>query len=428
MRGVIRSFFIVILPGFFTVTLAQLPPKIIADKHLTHAEQLYAAKDYAEAFNVMEKIIALQKEHSLTLSDEFYFKYAQVALAADSTRIALEAVTRYLSATGREGEFYKEALVLLLKAEGHEVMSEEDFYNEVIKTQGTCEGLPKGSKCWQELTNHPECYVWNNRLEEGHTATWTGKCSDHLPDGRGTLTWRYIRREKDGKERKERIEITVTFQKGKPHGPWVMREEGNVLEEGSYVDGKRHGPWVENFLMDNGQGSRPRFSISSSEEGSYVDDKRHGQWVSRFDDGKIIEESYVNDKLHGPWVMRDREGNVRQEGPYVDGLRHGPWVERYGTVHYEGSYVEGTEHGPWVERDEEGNVRGGGSYVEGAKHGQWIDFYPSWVSKGRYVNGEREGTWLEYDDGVCSSIIYKDGDSSFRRVDNKRCRQAGLIP
>ncbi len=84
----------------------------------------------------MEKIIALQKEHSLTLSDEFHFKYARVALSVDFTQIALESVSKYLSATGKEGKFYNEALELLLKAEGNEVMSEEDFYNEIIKTQG----------------------------------------------------------------------------------------------------------------------------------------------------------------------------------------------------------------------------------------------------------------------------------------------------
>ena len=92
--------------GLFEVASAQLPPKVIADKYLIHAEQLYAAKDYVEAFNVMEKILALQKEHSLTLPDEFHFKYAQVALSADSTRIGLESVNKYLSATGEEGEFY----------------------------------------------------------------------------------------------------------------------------------------------------------------------------------------------------------------------------------------------------------------------------------------------------------------------------------
>ena len=183
MPKVLRSVFILILLGFFTVSSAQLSPEIMADKHLIHAEQLYTAKDYAEAFNVMEKIIALQKEHNLTLSDEFHFKYAQVALAADSTRIALESVSKYLSATGKEGEFYKEALALMLKAEDNYVMTAEEFYNEVIKAEGTCDGLPEGSKCWMEISNHLECYVWNDSLVEGEFATWTGQCSDHVPDG-----------------------------------------------------------------------------------------------------------------------------------------------------------------------------------------------------------------------------------------------------
>jgi len=88
MQRIIRSIFVLFLLGFFTVASAQLPPKIMADKHLLHAEQLYDAKNYAEAFSVMGKIIALQQEHSLTLSDDFHFKYAQSALSVDSTRIA----------------------------------------------------------------------------------------------------------------------------------------------------------------------------------------------------------------------------------------------------------------------------------------------------------------------------------------------------
>ena len=38
MREVIRSFFITVLLGFFTVASAQLPPEIMVDKHLIHAE------------------------------------------------------------------------------------------------------------------------------------------------------------------------------------------------------------------------------------------------------------------------------------------------------------------------------------------------------------------------------------------------------
>ena len=103
----------------------------MVDKHLIHAEQLHAAKNYAEAFNVMKKIVAIQKEHNLTLPDEFHFQYAQVALSADSLKIALESVSKYLSATGKEDEFYKEALALLIEAELPEISAEE-----------TCAGKP----------------------------------------------------------------------------------------------------------------------------------------------------------------------------------------------------------------------------------------------------------------------------------------------
>ena len=125
MRTLTR-FLIPVFLSLFAVASAQLPPEIMVDKHLIEAEQLHAAKDYTEAFKVMEKVIALEKEHSLTLPVEFHFKYARVALAADSTRIALESATRYLSATGKGGEFYKEALTLILKAEGNYVMTAEE--------------------------------------------------------------------------------------------------------------------------------------------------------------------------------------------------------------------------------------------------------------------------------------------------------------
>ena len=116
MQSVIRSIFVLCLLGFFTVTLAQLPPKVIADKYLTQAEQLLEKKDYIAALNMVEKIIAFQKEHNLTLSDEFHFNYAQIAFSTGSMQTALDAVSKYLSA-GRGSAFYKEALALLIKIE-----------------------------------------------------------------------------------------------------------------------------------------------------------------------------------------------------------------------------------------------------------------------------------------------------------------------
>ena len=120
MREVIKSFFIVILLGFFTVASARLPPEIMADKHLIHAEQLIKKRDYVSAFKVMKKVVALQKAHNLTLPNEFFFEYAQVALKVFEPQTARDAVKQYLvylAIAGNKGQFYKEALALLNKAE-----------------------------------------------------------------------------------------------------------------------------------------------------------------------------------------------------------------------------------------------------------------------------------------------------------------------
>ena len=117
MRKMLIGFFIAVLLGFFTVSATDLPPEIVADKFQQRAEQLIDKGNYESAFKVMNHIITLQKEHNLTLPEEFHFKYAQVALKADALPAALDAVKKYLSATGKEGQFYKEALALLNEAE-----------------------------------------------------------------------------------------------------------------------------------------------------------------------------------------------------------------------------------------------------------------------------------------------------------------------
>ena len=157
MQSVVRSIFVLFLLGFFTVAPAQLPPKVIADKYRIQVGQLLKKEDYKAAFNMVEKIIVLQKERSLTLSHEFYFKdtieqlfeekryitllkimdkilvlqkehsltlpnefhfqYAQVAFSTGLFQTAVDAAKKYLATSGKKGTFYKEALALLNKAE-----------------------------------------------------------------------------------------------------------------------------------------------------------------------------------------------------------------------------------------------------------------------------------------------------------------------
>ena len=112
----ISSIFVLFLLGFFTVASAQLPPKVIADKYRVQLEQRLEKENYKAALKMVEKILVLQKEHSLTLPHEFHFQYAQVTFSTGLFQTAVDAVKKYLAAAGKKGTFYKEALAFLFSS------------------------------------------------------------------------------------------------------------------------------------------------------------------------------------------------------------------------------------------------------------------------------------------------------------------------
>ena len=310
--------------GCFAAGAVQLPPEIQVDRYLLRAERLMDAKDPEGALEVMGKIVALQKEHGLTLPDEFHFKHAKVALSAGLVQDAIDAVNQYLLGAGREGEFYREALELLEEAEQLQTW---------FDAEQTCAGKSHGASCWMELTGEAGCYVWNDYfVGSDETMTWTGECSGGRAQGKGTLKsiWEGVR---------EREKLTGSLKDGKRHGRWVERNDIWV-EEGPYMEGKRHGHWVSVSASDG----------SVAEEGPYVEGKRHGQWVRHFPSGVfgsrpagVLEDSYVEGKRHGLSVIRFANGAV-WEGAFVDYKMHGQWVEREedGTVEYV-TYEDGKE-------------------------------------------------------------------------------------
>ena len=286
-RGVIGRVVLGVWLGCIAATAGQLPPEIQVDRYLLRADRLMEAKDPKGALEVMDKIIALQKEHGLTLPDEFHFKHAKVAFSAGEAQEAVDAVHTYLLKAGREGKFYREALELLDEAEQREQLQ------AWIGTDKTCAGKSEGAECWKELTGQPGCYVWDDHLMVDQTVTWTGVCSGGRAQREGTLKWVW----EDGEKT---LESTGSLTDGKAHGQWVIRDADGDVWEGPFVDGKRH-----------------------------------GQWVLRLADGRVQEGPYVDGKSHGQWVLRLADGGV-QEGPYVDGKKQGQWVLRYpdGTVEY----------------------------------------------------------------------------------------------
>ena len=116
-KATLGSVCVAVWLGCFTAAAVQLPPDMMVDKYLLQAQMLREEKDHKGALEAMSRIVALQKEHDLTLPEAFPFQYAQTALAAGLVQAAIESVNRYLSATGREGKHYQEALALLVKAE-----------------------------------------------------------------------------------------------------------------------------------------------------------------------------------------------------------------------------------------------------------------------------------------------------------------------
>ena len=95
----------------------ELPPEILIDRRLVRVDRLLARDDHGAAHDVMNEVLALQREHEVALPPEFQFRYAQVAFAAGLPETAVTSLNDYLLAVGREGEFYRDALELLESAE-----------------------------------------------------------------------------------------------------------------------------------------------------------------------------------------------------------------------------------------------------------------------------------------------------------------------
>ena len=471
--------------GCITAAAGQLPPEILADQYLLQAEQQIAKKDHEGALESLQKILALQKEHGLTLPEAFHFKHAQVAFTAGSFPAALDSVNQYLVTAGREGEFYQKALELLLAvkaaadrtpcagkpkgaecwrelsnqlgcymwdsefdpykawtwsgecsagtaegdgtlkwvwdvgdrlyraaklAENDEALADESGSEVILELRAgtpalfrdepTCAGRAKGASCWMELSNQPECYVWDPHLQVDETATWTGDCAEGMAQGQGTVSWAW-----NGS--KKTVE-TGHLVDGRVHGRWKSRNADGHVWEGPFEQGKRHGKWRINWADENGD------LTGSWSEGPFVDGKQQGLWTARWTNGSVEKRPVVDGKRHGQLTGRGAEGNT-WEVRYVQGKRHGQgtWRKKDGSVQKrfyvegqnvgrkadpgvieEGRFVNGKRQGQWILRAADGDVEEG-PYVEGNRHGKWVVRDSNGRSQeGLYVEGRRDGQWV----------------------------------
>ena len=155
--------------GCFTAAAVELPPDVMVDKHLLQARMLSEEKDHKGAREALDRVVALQKEHDLTLPEEFPFQYAQTALAAGAVQAAIDSANRYLSSTARAGKHYREALELLLKAERKLLEPAVDRVGSTPvkpdlepQPQAVPPSLPQAKET-TEVQSVPNCREWNTK-------------------------------------------------------------------------------------------------------------------------------------------------------------------------------------------------------------------------------------------------------------------------
>jgi len=106
-----------ILAGPAVAAAQELPPEIQVDLYMVRADRLIQNQDYGAALEALDVVLALQARHGLGTAPELWFRHAEVALDAGHPQTAVTSVTRYLQLTGRQGEHYTLALVLLDQAQ-----------------------------------------------------------------------------------------------------------------------------------------------------------------------------------------------------------------------------------------------------------------------------------------------------------------------
>ena len=223
----------------------QLPPEIEADRLILRAERSIEEMDPEGALEAIQAISALQEEHRIELPAEVHWRLAQLTFSLGKAESTRDSVIGYLSAAGRDGEFYEEAMALLDDVD--RILADSILLRQEKQDAPDCAGETEWTGCWIELANRPGCYIWsrgdiwNLGLTTGKTS-WSGGCSSGFAMGRGTLTWGFP----DGGRSQHR----GTMRLGKKHGPWVIRlgsdseTAATNVAEGPYLDGEKNGYWV----------------------------------------------------------------------------------------------------------------------------------------------------------------------------------------
>ena len=106
----------ILLAGLL-ISARQLPPEIMADRHMIRLDRLISESRHYEAYELTSEIAEFFEKHSLELPHEFHFKQARIASSIGLLDEAITALHTYLNKAGKEGARYVDALQLLDRTE-----------------------------------------------------------------------------------------------------------------------------------------------------------------------------------------------------------------------------------------------------------------------------------------------------------------------
>ena len=113
-----------------------------------------------------------------------------------------------------------------------------------------CDGMPEGSQCWREISNKPDCFIWDDYSRTNQSIIWSGVCSNSATAGPGTLRYEWNGLFVEGKG--------TLNENSEPVGRWSWRRSDGSKSEGSYVNVRKHGQWVTRY--SNGDCSAKEYS------------------------------------------------------------------------------------------------------------------------------------------------------------------------
>ena len=99
------------------IAARQLPPEIMADRHMVRLNRLISENRHREAYRLTSEIAEFYEKHSLELPHEFHFKQARIASSLGLLKEAITTLHTYLNKAGKEGARYLDALDLLDRTE-----------------------------------------------------------------------------------------------------------------------------------------------------------------------------------------------------------------------------------------------------------------------------------------------------------------------